>query len=370
MEQWSQGHTANCSSTPSSTQEFQPENDGCPCSVWTYCVLQRDVLADVLSKDKPGRHETLPLKCWRLICPGAIFSFKIPPKATFSDPNWLSVSLQGKHTWSIAHVNIACNWCNFIQFKNPIQGIYDKRMGLTGENSSYFPTFHFIFKPRKSKSYLKVTFLLKMLQICAMWACAVCVKCVSVLSLSKPFCNDGRTLARDSRLYCIIWQFLFAAWGFSFFSFLWETGQSYWTELLDSKRCGQAAARSALEFISIFHLLIEIATIPWEPTMCHTLCVSYMPLTWCWFLATLWTSDIHTVLSSTALLSSCRLRPSASFMEPIQLVFGFLFSCCLLIFPAWLSFPKDTASSWRARCIISCWVLFVCLVIIHYLQCL
>ena len=42
---------------------------------------------------------------------GPIFFFD-SPKATFSDLNWLSASLQSKHAWSIAYVNIACYWCN------------------------------------------------------------------------------------------------------------------------------------------------------------------------------------------------------------------------------------------------------------------
>lgn len=285
MAQWAQGHPASCSSSTSSAQELQPENNECPCSARLLlyapgiCSTRSGTfLTDVLNKGKPNRPETLPLKCWRLICPGAVFSFKIPPKATFSDPNWLSVSLQSKHTWSIAHVNIAIDVITS-SLKNSIQEVCDKKRGLIWENASYFSTFNFIFKPRRSRLFLKVTFPLKMLQIYVTQACAVCVKHVSTLSLFQAFLQRWEDLGKGVPAVLRHWQFLFAVWD--------------WMELLDSERCDQVAARFDCGFISIFHLLIVIATISWGPTLYLALGVCYVPLSWFCLLVTLWMSDVH-----------------------------------------------------------------------------
>lgn len=55
----------------------------------------------------------------------------------------------------------------------------------------------------------------------------------------------------------------------------------------------------------------------WDSSRCW-----YMPLSWLWLLAALWMSDIQSVLSPAALLSSCRLKPVASFGESIHLMSG------------------------------------------------
>lgn len=52
-------------------------------------------------------------------------------------------------------------------------------------------------------------------------------------------------------------------------------------------------------------------------------------------MAALWKSASQNVWSSTALLSSCRIKPVASYKESIHLIFGFPLSCCfhlLLVF--------------------------------------
>lgn len=63
-------------------------------------------------------------------------------------------------------------------------------------------------------------------------------------------------------------------------------------------------------------------------------------LSWLQVLATLCMSDVRSVLSSTVLLSSSKLMPVSSFMESIHLILVFLFSCCLLFFPALIIFSK------------------------------
>lgn len=104
-------------------------------------------------------------------------------------------------------------------------------------------------------------------------------------------------------------------------------------------------------FISLFHLLIAIATISWGLPMCHARCACYRLLSWLWLLATSPWSNIRDVLSATALLSSCRRTSTAHCMESVHSYLGLLFSCRLLLFPALLSFPKKLASSWCAQCL-------------------
>lgn len=48
---------------------------------------------------------------------------------------------------------------------------------------------------------------------------------------------------------------------------------------------------------------------------------------------------VHNVLCSKALLSSCRLMPTASFIECIYLIFGLSLFFCLVLSPELLSFP-------------------------------
>ena len=59
-----------------------------------------------------------------------------------------------------------------------------------------------------------------------------------------------------------------------------------------------------------------------------------------------WMSEVHGVLSSEVLLSSCRLM--AGFFSWSQSISYsvFLFSCCLLLFPALLPFPNNPGFSW------------------------
>ena len=73
----------------------------------------------------------------------------------------------------------------------------------------------------------------------------------------------------------------------------------------------------------------------------RTLCVHYVPWSWLQLLATLRMSGVHTVLSSTALLSSCGRPPMASVEESVYLVLGLPLLLPPLFFPAVLSFPKS-----------------------------
>lgn len=66
-----------------------------------------------------------------------------------------------------------------------------------------------------------------------------------------------------------------------------------------------------------------------------------MPLSWLWLLATQQMSDVHGVLSSRTLLSSCRLMPRASFMESLHLIFGLPLSLLPSIFPNSIVFSKE-----------------------------
>ena len=77
----------------------------------------------------------------------------------------------------------------------------------------------------------------------------------------------------------------------------------------------------------------------------------YIPLSWPWLLETLWVSEVHSVLSTTALHSSCTLTtPVASCMGSAHLRVLLLFPCGLLFSPAVLSSPKNAAFSWCAQC--------------------
>lgn len=76
-----------------------------------------------------------------------------------------------------------------------------------------------------------------------------------------------------------------------------------------------------------------------------------------WLLATLWMSDSHNVLSSTtgsAPVDSCLWLLSWSHSIS-YLVFSF--SCCLLLFPILLSFPKNPAFSLYAWSRTACFVI-------------
>ena len=44
-----------------------------------------------------------------------------------------------------------------------------------------------------------------------------------------------------------------------------------------------------------------------------------------------WMSDVHSVLSSAALLSSCGVMTKPSFTESVHLLMVLLFACCLLL---------------------------------------
>lgn len=65
----------------------------------------------------------------------------------------------------------------------------------------------------------------------------------------------------------------------------------------------------------------------------HSLGVCYTLLSHLRLLAALRMNDAHNVLSSAALLSSCKLMPMASFMKPVHLIFG------LPLFPLPSVFP-------------------------------
>ena len=80
----------------------------------------------------------------------------------------------------------------------------------------------------------------------------------------------------------------------------------------------------------------------------------YVPSGWLRLLAALWMSGVHSVLSSTALFSFCRLMPTASFMELIHLIFGFLLFLLPSTFPSSIVFSEE-----------SC-LLMICANIINY----
>lgn len=70
-----------------------------------------------------------------------------------------------------------------------------------------------------------------------------------------------------------------------------------------------------------------------------------MPLSCLWLLATQRMSDVHGVLSSRTLLSSCRLMPRASFMESLHLIFGLPLSLLPSIFsPQYCLFQRTQSS--------------------------
>ena len=75
----------------------------------------------------------------------------------------------------------------------------------------------------------------------------------------------------------------------------------------------------------------------------NTICC-HMPSSGLRLPATLWMSDVHSVLSSAAPLSSCRLRPVACFMESSHLILGLPLFLLPLLLPALLSFPKNLPS--------------------------
>ena len=65
-----------------------------------------------------------------------------------------------------------------------------------------------------------------------------------------------------------------------------------------------------------------------------------VPLTLLQLLATLRMSDLHNILFSASLLSFCKLRPMASFMEPIHLIIGLPLSLPPSVFPS-IIFSKE-----------------------------
>lgn len=75
-----------------------------------------------------------------------------------------------------------------------------------------------------------------------------------------------------------------------------------------------------------------------------TASVCFVPLSRLQVLETVWMSDVYSVLSS-ALLSSCRYMPVLLLWNHSIAYLAFLFSYCLLFFPAFLSFPKNAAFS-------------------------
>lgn len=73
----------------------------------------------------------------------------------------------------------------------------------------------------------------------------------------------------------------------------------------------------------------------------HSLGVCYTLFSQLQFLATLWINDAHNVLSSAALLSSCKLMSMASFMKPVHLIFGLPLFLLPSVFSSIIVFSKD-----------------------------
>lgn len=69
---------------------------------------------------------------------------------------------------------------------------------------------------------------------------------------------------------------------------------------------------------------------------------------WLRLLATPCMSDVHTILSSTAGLSSCRFAPVASWMESAHLLFGLPVFLLPSMVPSIAVFPTEPAFAWRA----------------------
>lgn len=80
-------------------------------------------------------------------------------------------------------------------------------------------------------------------------------------------------------------------------------------------------------------------------------CCCQMLLSWLRLLATLWMSDVHSVLSSQPCSAPVDSRLWLLLWSHSISYFVFLFSCSLLFFPALLSFPKNPAFSWFVSCL-------------------
>lgn len=131
------------------------------------------------------------------------------------------------------------------------------------ENSRYFSTFNFIFKPRRSRFFSKGYFPLKNApDICHSGMCCMCETCecfITFPSLSPTMGGPWQGIPCCSASLAISLC--------SLRGFIFQFSSRDWMELLDSERCDHVAARFDGRFINIFHLLIVIATASRGPTL-------------------------------------------------------------------------------------------------------
>ena len=90
--------------------------------------------------------------------------------------------------------------------------------------------------------------------------------------------------------------------------------------------------------LSFQSLLLPVFSIIFTVSVCYVLLSQFQLLT------TLWINNVHRVLDSAALLSSCRPMPMASSWSQSISHLVFLFSCCLLFYPEYC-FSKRTLPS-------------------------